>query len=403
MTLTTKKLVKYVEKGRLSRIKRYLRDKKSEIISEHPQLKRDDAWMDVIRVKSRKHCYGDETTLLHLAASIGDERVLRYLLKMGFGRRQGHRPQETDMKTPLHLVVERCKRTLKERGSSKALEDFQDYVKPVLDACPKALEVKNQLGERGSLVLDELQTDIANDRVGQKREDERGTRESDSDNGEDFKDSERKWREKLMDECDFESATTFGKFKEDWEDGWEEERCRETFKEFAARIEREYRDRFQTKFISDNKRANKRRKDTEEAASAPNNRLGKEIDLEKHKQYEEMRRLLKLKDAKLDYEKRYEEFFADSDRVVSLEDIPWLKRVRGKDSVEDVGKLVQDMIEICTWTVERADKDKERKVQIKRWHPDKVAQKIRVNKDDEEIVSRVVKELSQALNLMKPG
>jgi hypothetical protein len=40
------------------------------------------------------------------------------------------------------------------RGAKAAIEDFQDLVKPILDACPAALDIKNQLGESGALVLE---------------------------------------------------------------------------------------------------------------------------------------------------------------------------------------------------------------------------------------------------------
>ena len=75
--MSTRKLVRHVTKGRLSRVKRFLRDEKRRLVDENPAAAEDDAWMDEIKVKSRKHCFGDKTYLLHLTASIGDERVLR--------------------------------------------------------------------------------------------------------------------------------------------------------------------------------------------------------------------------------------------------------------------------------------------------------------------------------------
>ena len=75
--MSSRKVVKYVTSGRVSRLKRFLADEKRRLCSENPALAAKDAWMDEIKVKSRKHCFGDETYLLHLAASIGDERALR--------------------------------------------------------------------------------------------------------------------------------------------------------------------------------------------------------------------------------------------------------------------------------------------------------------------------------------
>ena len=75
--MTTRKLVKYVTSGRVSRVKRFLREEKRRLVEEDPSLAEDDAWMDEIQVRSRDHCYGDKTYLLHLTAAIGDERVLR--------------------------------------------------------------------------------------------------------------------------------------------------------------------------------------------------------------------------------------------------------------------------------------------------------------------------------------
>ena len=78
--MSARKLVKYVTSGRVSRLKRFLADEKRRLCSENPALAEEDAWMDEIKVKSRKHCFGDETYLLHLAASIGEERALRSVI-----------------------------------------------------------------------------------------------------------------------------------------------------------------------------------------------------------------------------------------------------------------------------------------------------------------------------------
>ena len=80
--MSKKKLVKYVVSGRLSRVKRLLREEKRKLIGKNPALEDGDAWMDEILVPT--YHSGRETYLLHLAATIGDERVLRYWVAPSF-------------------------------------------------------------------------------------------------------------------------------------------------------------------------------------------------------------------------------------------------------------------------------------------------------------------------------
>merc|ERR1711974_583383 len=127
-----------------------------------------------------------------------------------------------------------------------------------------------------------------------------------------------------------------------------------------------------------------------------------EIDLAKQKQYDEMKRVTRLKNQKLDYEKRWETFFEinKEDRLFSFDELPWPKPLETK-SAEDDGvskKWVAEMLEISTFTVSDEDKERERKLEIKRWHPDKVMQKIKVRAEDADSVARAVKELAQALS-----
>ena len=337
----------------------------------------------------------------------------RLLLKRGFGRRQGCLRQETDSQTPLHLAVARCHRTLKARGGKSAIEDFQDYVKPILDACPDALKVKNQLGQRGSSVLEALQTDIAKEEMGGEDSDYDHRKEASEERDRDDEDQEEKrWREKLRDECDFEMDETVGRFKEGqhyWQE--DDERGRETFKEFAERIEREYRERYRRlrKEEEKEKARHAKAKTAASSSSKSSSKAEKEIDWEKRKQYEEMKRTMMLKNNKLDYERRWDEFFKnDNDkggdrRLYSFNELPWPKPFNDKIADgEAVRKLVREMLDISTFTVGDEEKERERRLEIKRWHPDKVMQKINVKPEDAEFVALVVKELAQALNSLKP-
>ena len=117
-----------------------------------------------------------------------------------------------------------------------------------------------------------------------------------------------------------------------------------------------------------------------------------------------MRRMMKSKNNKVDYERRWEEFFKAESRDRKFEEIPWPKKMKEKKSEgEERRKMVEEMIEIATFTVREEDKERERKLEIKKWHPDKVMQKINVKEADAEFVALVVKELAQALNSLKPN
>ena len=120
-----------------------------------------------------------------------------------------------------------------------------------------------------------------------------------------------------------------------------------------------------------------------------------------------------LKNKKLDYERRWEAFFKDDrddERRYGFDEIPWPMTNIEKPDVgggggggggEAVKKMVVEMLEISTFTVGESDKERERRLEIKRWHPDKVMQKIKVKPEDAEVVALVVKEIAQALNSMK--
>ena len=157
-----------------------------------------------------------------------------------------------------------------------------------------------------------------------------------------------------------------------------------------------------------------RKFDGKSSTSSSSSKLNKEIDMEKRRRYDEMKRVMTLKTAKLDYERRWETFFQLDDEEeekrktgdYSFDQLPWPKKIEAKTTEpEAIRRLVAEMTQISTFVMDEEAKDakeRERRLEMKRWHPDKVAQKMRVRPEDAEFVAWIVKELAQMLNAMKP-
>ena len=96
-----------------------------------------------------------------------------------------------------------------------------------MDSCPGALEVKNQLGERGSLVLEELQAAIGREEMGgdtrEVTDGRKDTREDDDDDEDNNVKGEWKWKEKLLEEHEFETRTSINGRRFEEKDYWRDE------------------------------------------------------------------------------------------------------------------------------------------------------------------------------------
>ncbi|MGH0158840.1 UNVERIFIED_CONTAM: hypothetical protein FKN15_061616 [Acipenser sinensis] len=163
-----KRVLRYVEEGSLLKLKSYLR--------KHPD----------IELNFTKGSKG--RTPLHLACSLGDDAVLRLLLKWGAD------PLSKDRKgdTPLHLAANRALKHGKRA--------YDDLVVPLRKRCPVAMETPNRAGVTPQDTLQWMKEEQFQKSPGRGESSKKA-------------DPEKEWRNKLFGECQDEFFETFGQYE----------------------------------------------------------------------------------------------------------------------------------------------------------------------------------------------
>ncbi|XP_035246481.1 NF-kappa-B inhibitor-like protein 1 isoform X4 [Anguilla anguilla] len=353
-----KRVLRYVEEGSLLKLKSYLR--------KHPDVE--------LNFSSGKKRRGP----LHVACSLGDDGVLRLLLKNGADPLLGDRNGET----PLHLAA---KRALK-RGKRA----YDDLVVPLQKSCPVAMETPNKAGVTPKDLLQWMRED-------QFREPPVNGGSSTA------TDADRAWRDKLFGECQDEFYETFGQYDEDF---LHDDVDSEDFGDWAERIRREYATRQRSRAQREaaaaavGSKGRKRRKTKEEAEEEERDR--RELQERLQREHEEYlaRAARKEAETRLSRRRQYEERCAatfsgggGSAARLGYADIPW-PAPRG---------TVGEMVEVMLHGADRTDLPTFRKL-LKRqqalWHPDKFAQRCgdRLEDGDRTRILDTVTALSQELN-----
>ncbi|XP_061119260.1 NF-kappa-B inhibitor-like protein 1 isoform X1 [Conger conger] len=349
-----KRVLRYVEEGSLLKLKSYLR--------KHPDVELNFS-------AGRK-----QRAPLHLSCSLGDDGVMRLLLKKGADPL--HRDRNGD--TPLHLAA---KRALK-RGKRA----YDDLVVPLQKSCPVAMETPNKAGVTPKDLLQWMRED-------QFREPAVNAGASAA------ADPDRAWRDKLFGECQDEFHETFGQYDEDF---LQDDVDSEDFGDWAERIRREYvsqqHARAQRQASAASKGGRKRGKTKEEAEEEERGRRELQARLQREHAEYLARAERKEAETQLSRRRRYEErcaatFRADSAARLGYDDIPW-PAPRGS---------VAQMVEVMLHGSDRADLPAFRKL-LKRqqalWHPDKFAQRCgdRLEEGERKRILDTVTGLSQELN-----
>nr|XP_015221887.1 PREDICTED: NF-kappa-B inhibitor-like protein 1 [Lepisosteus oculatus] len=345
-----KRLLRYVEEGSLLKLKSYLR--------KHPDT-------DLSFSQGSKG-----RTPLHLACSLGDDAVLRLLLKKGAD------PLLQDRKgdTPLHLAA---RRVLK-RGKRV----YDDLVAPLRKHCPAAMEMPNNVGVTPQDILQWM-------KVGQGRVPPACR------NFPETPDPEREWREKIFGECQDEFYETFGQYDDDFsrEDAEEED-----FGDWADQVRREYyQKQRQAQQAAAASAARSRGKRPETEAEAKSRRDFQARLEAEHAEYL-ARAARKEEEVRRGKKQRYEEkcaaaFRGESDSKLGYADIPW-PAPQGS---------VQEMVSVMLHGADRGDRGAFRKLlrrQQALWHPDKFAQRCggRLRELESRRILDTVTALSQELN-----
>ncbi|CAL8277674.1 unnamed protein product [Merluccius merluccius] len=351
-----KRVFKYVEAGSLLKLKSYLRKHKD---------------VDMNFSRGRK-----DRAPLHVACSLGDDAVLRLLLKHGADVTRRDRKGNTS----LHIAAN--------RALKHGQRAYEDLVVPLRKSCPEAMHAKNSAGVTPEDLLQwvkEEQPSVSQQPV---------------------VDPEKVWREKLFGECEDEFFESFGVY--DADDFLPVDDDEEDFGDWADRIRKEYFDQknAEAQRLAASSSGWKRKtssKDREEEERA-NKQLQEKLQKE-HEEYlardkrkeEETRRAKKRR-----YDKQCEATFQSGasapdasapGATLTYEDIPW-PVPRG---------TVANMLEVMLHGADRADRPAFRKL-LKRqqtlWHPDRFAQRCgsRLDETDRQRILDTVTALSQELN-----
>ncbi|KAJ7987186.1 hypothetical protein DPEC_G00336140 [Dallia pectoralis] len=346
-----KKTVKYVEEGSFMKLKSYLR-------------KHSDLDLNFSQGKKRR-------TPLHLACSLGDDVILRLLLKHGADVLQKDKKGDT----PLHIAANRALKY------GKLVYD--DLVVPLRRKCPDAMVSPNNAGITPQDLLQWITFETAVPK---------------NNNTSEKKDDEQEWQEKLFGECQDEFFETFGQYDADYlfEDTDEED-----FQDWADRIRREYITKqhaeAQRQASSGSQGKRKRKRGEEERA---NRELHEKLQRE-HEEYLG-RAAKKAEETRRSKKQCYEErcaatFSADTASAnatkLSYGHIPW---PAPKGSVEE-------MVEVMLHGADRKDVPVFRKLLRRQqavWHPDRFAQRCgdRLEERDKQKILETVTALSQELN-----
>ncbi|XP_033503053.1 NF-kappa-B inhibitor-like protein 1 isoform X1 [Epinephelus lanceolatus] len=348
-----KRVWKYVEEGSVLRLKSYLR--------KHRDL-------DVNFSQGKR-----ERSPLHLACCLGDDAVLRLLLKHGADVLQRDRKGDT----ALHVAVNRA---LKHGKTA-----YDDLVVPLKKSCPEALNASNRAGVTPQDLLNwSKHTETA----------ENMSRPSE-------RDTEKEWMEKLFDECEDEFFETFGVY--DADDFLPVDDDEEDFGDWADRIRKEYFDKKHAeaqRLVSSSSGHRKRKSRQEREQEEKSN---KELHEKLQREHEEYlaRAARKEEETRQGKKRRYDERCAatfagassSGGTKLSYSDIPW-PAPRG---------TVEEMLDVMLHGVDRKDVPVFRKMLRKQqalWHPDKFAQRCeaRLEEKDKQRILDTVTALSQELN-----
>ncbi|XP_061597917.1 NF-kappa-B inhibitor-like protein 1 [Cololabis saira] len=340
---------RYVEEGSLLKLKSYLR--------KHREL-------DVNFSRGKR-----QRSPLHLACSLGDDAVLRLLLKHGADVLRRNRSGDT----ALHVAAGRV---LKHGRTA-----HDDLVVPLQKACPEALMAPNRAGVTPQDLLDWTTHSKTADNTNRPAE----------------ADAERQWQEKLFGECLDEFSETFGVY--DADDFLPVDDDDEEFGDWADRIRKEYFEKkhAEAQRLASSSRSKKSKKREEEKESH------KELHERLQREHEEYlaRAARKEEETRQGRKRQYDEKCASTfngsssseNTKLSYSDIPW-PAPRG---------TVQEMVDVMLHGLDRKNVGEFRKALKKQqvlWHPDKFAQRCeaRLLEKDKQRILDTVTALSQELN-----
>mgnify|MGYP002804142680 FL=1 len=352
----TKKVLKYIKKGSVSKLRSF--------------LKKNDVNLNEIRDSENKG-------VLHLSSYLGECKMSRFLLRCGVD------PCLTDSEgnTPIHIAL---KYALEFNNESV----FLNLILPLKKKSKRVMNLANQHGETPGDLYDKLKTALRQElsEKNEVREDNGKSRRgmNEETNHIETKRVERQEEQDWFEKLAFEEACEDFYFKDDYESRLEEEQG-ESYNQWAERIRCEYSTKHHRITPAPTTRGSEKEK---------TNRLNETLTKTLAKEHEAYVNGVKLKRTERQ-KKKYEEncqnvFESGSTDQLTFESIPWPVSGSAADIVDKLSE----------WAGE--DKIGYLKIQRVRWHPDRFAQRCRHRITDAERVRimDLVKQISQGINMM---
>lgn len=318
-------------------------------------------------------------TPLHACCLLGDDAIMRLLLKKG----ADVGVQDSDGNTPIHFALKYAIQTMR-------FHAFNDLIVPLLKACTcsrHVLDIENNEGKTPREYLTVLKRAYAQRR--EEEEAERKQRWQKEDEEMSTKKENLEWERKLQFEASQEDYSIYSQ-------GDYLENTQESYDEWVERIVRERRRKTESSKQQKTDR-NRQQKQQEQKARERTKELEKE-----HEAYVTrmsiQRQKLKLSSSLTDYEKRCQEIFHnDATSRLKYFDLPW--------PFEGDTKQMIDLVVKWSELKSKEERKKFLKDQQVRWHPDKFLQKCgnRLHVEDREQIIEQVKELSQEINAILEG
>lgn len=317
-------------------------------------------------------------TALHACCLLGDDAIMRLLLKRG----ADVRTTDSDGNTPIHLALKFAIQTVR-------FSTYTDLIVPLLNRCdnPHVLDELNNEGKTPRGYLADLKRVYAQRR--EELETERKERWQ--------KEQEEKLR--LKEDLEWERKLQFEESQESYSHYRQDdylENTQETYDEWADRITYERRQKTEAKKQRkrETRKSSRQQNENEQKARERTKQLEKEHEAYLSRMSVE-RQKLKLSKSLADYESNCIAVFCSNSTLnLTFVEIPWPTKGDTKAMIT----LLRNWSELKT--IE--EKRKFLKEQQVRWHPDKFLQRCgnRLDSLDRVKIIEQVNELSKEINAM---